>query len=43
MATGEVGRQPKIIVWDVETKDVKAVLQGALKKAVSMLAFDKSE
>ena len=43
VATGEIGRKPKIIVWDLETKDVKAVLDGCLQRGVSLLAFNKSE
>lgn len=42
VATGEVGRKPKIVVWDVDSKDVKAVLEGHLTRGVALLAFDKS-
>jgi len=42
VATGEVGRKPKIVVWDLETKDVKAILEGFHKRGVSLLAFDRS-
>ena len=38
-ATGEVGRMPKIVVWDTSTMDVKAVLKGYHRRGVTKLAF----
>ena len=40
VATGEIGRKPKIILWDLETKEVLAVLEGFFQRGVSLLTFD---
>ena len=40
-ATGEVGRQPKICVWDVEAMEVRSSLQGFHSRGVSLLAFSR--
>jgi microtubule-associated protein-like 6 len=39
VATGEIGRTPKIIVWDSDTCATLAVLKGFHKRGVPLLAF----
>eukprot|EP00636_Phaeomonas_parva_P008104 CAMPEP_0118868616 /NCGR_PEP_ID=MMETSP1163-20130328/12066_1 /TAXON_ID=124430 /ORGANISM="Phaeomonas parva, Strain CCMP2877" /LENGTH=2540 /DNA_ID=CAMNT_0006803335 /DNA_START=188 /DNA_END=7810 /DNA_ORIENTATION=- len=39
-ATGEVGRTPKVVVWDVESMEVQASLKGFHTRGVSLLAFN---
>lgn len=41
VATGEIGRTPKIIVWDSETSGSLAVLKGFHKRGVPLLAFSE--
>ena len=41
MATGEIGRKPKIIVWDSDTLQTLAVLKGFHKRGVPLLAFSE--
>ncbi|CAM9732495.1 unnamed protein product, partial [Sphacelaria rigidula] len=40
-ATGEVGREPKIIVWDTATMQTIKVLRGFHQRAVTLLAFSE--
>ena len=39
VATGEIGRTPKIIVWDSDTVATLAVLKGFHKRGIPLLAF----
>ena len=41
VATGEIGRTPKIIVWDSDTLETLAVLKGFHKRGVPLLAFSE--
>jgi len=41
VATGEIGRKPKIIVWDSDTLQTLAVLKGFHKRGVPLLAFSE--
>ncbi|ETP32383.1 hypothetical protein F442_18894 [Phytophthora nicotianae P10297] len=38
-ASGEIGKQPKIIVWNLETMDDQCVIQGFHKRGILQLAF----
>ncbi|KAK1947175.1 Echinoderm microtubule-associated protein-like 6 [Phytophthora citrophthora] len=38
-ASGEIGKQPKIIVWDLDSMEVHCVLQGFHKRGILQLAF----
>ena len=38
-ATGEVGKTPKICVWDTASAQMEATLKGFHKRGVSLLAF----
>ena len=42
VATGEVGKNPKVIVWDVNTTKPVSVLHGFHSEAVTQLAFNES-
>ncbi|GMI46711.1 hypothetical protein TrCOL_g1657 [Triparma columacea] len=42
VATGEAGKQPKIIVWDVSTTKPVSVMCGFHSEAVTQLAFNYS-
>lgn len=42
LATGEVGRRPKIFVWDGPSLQVKHTLQGKLQRGIKALAFSPS-
>jgi microtubule-associated protein-like 6 len=39
VATGEVGRQPKIHIWSTETMEVKATITGLCKNGVTHVDF----
>ena len=39
VATGEMGKKPKIVVWDSTTMETVAVIEGLHKRAVCQLAF----
>ena len=41
VATGEIGRTPKIIVWDTDTMESLAILKGFHKRGVTLLAFSE--
>eukprot|EP00752_Nemacystus_decipiens_P008508 g7598.t1 len=41
-ATGEVGVEPKIIVWDTATMQTVKVLKGFHRRAVTLLAFSEN-
>ena len=41
VATGEIGRMPKIIVWDTDTLETLTVLKGFHKRGVPLLAFSE--
>jgi microtubule-associated protein-like 6 len=41
VATGEIGRTPKIVVWDTDTLETLAVLKGFHKRGVPLLAFSE--
>ncbi|EEY63980.1 microtubule-associated protein, putative [Phytophthora infestans T30-4] len=38
-ASGEIGKQPKIIVWNLETMDDQCIVQGFHKRGILQLAF----
>ncbi|KAG3029619.1 Echinoderm microtubule-associated protein-like 6 [Phytophthora cactorum] len=38
-ASGEIGKQPKIIVWNLETMEDQCILQGFHKRGILQLAF----
>ncbi|GMF20140.1 unnamed protein product [Phytophthora lilii] len=38
-ASGEIGKQPKIIVWDLDTMEVQSLLQGFHKRGILQLTF----
>lgn len=42
VATGEIGMNPKIVVWDGDTTETLAVIRGFHKYAVTHLSFDAS-
>ncbi|EGZ30558.1 hypothetical protein PHYSODRAFT_471884 [Phytophthora sojae] len=42
-ASGEIGKQPKIIVWDLEAMETQCILQGFHKRGILQLAFLTSE
>ena len=42
LATGEVGKRPKIFVWDGPSLQVKHTLQGKLQRGIKALAFSPS-
>ena len=39
-ATGEAGNSPRIVVWDADTMQTKAILTGTLRRGVICLAFN---
>ncbi|CAM9158468.1 unnamed protein product, partial [Scytosiphon promiscuus] len=41
-ATGEVGNEPKIIIWDTSTMQTVKVLKGFHRRAVTLLAFSEN-
>ncbi|KAG1711816.1 hypothetical protein DVH05_009058 [Phytophthora capsici] len=38
-ASGEIGKQPKIIVWDLDSMEVQCILQGFHRRGILQLAF----
>lgn len=38
-ASGEIGKQPKIVVWDLESAEATCVLKGFHQRGVLLLAF----
>ncbi|KAE9119456.1 hypothetical protein PF005_g8164 [Phytophthora fragariae] len=38
-ASGEIGKQPKIIVWDLESMEAQCIMQGFHKRGILQLAF----
>ncbi|KAL7687927.1 putative guanylate cyclase activating protein [Plasmopara halstedii] len=42
-ASGEIGKQPKIIVWDLDTLEVQCIITGYHKRGVLQLAFLSAE
>jgi WD40 repeat protein len=40
-ATGEIGPKPLILVWNNETMECIARIQGTLKKGIKNLAFSR--
>ena len=42
VATGEIGRTPKIIVWRTDTMETLSILTGAHTRGVCQLAFSKN-
>jgi microtubule-associated protein-like 6 len=41
VATGQMGRVPAIVIWDLNTMKTRVVLKGFHRRAVSQLAFSK--
>ncbi|CBJ26175.1 conserved unknown protein [Ectocarpus siliculosus] len=41
-ATGEVGTEPKIIIWDTATMQTVKVIKGFHRRAVTLLAFSEN-
>lgn len=42
VATGEMGRKPRVILWDVHSGNTLQVIQGFHRRAVRLLAFSPS-
>ncbi|RLN68841.1 hypothetical protein BBJ28_00002720 [Nothophytophthora sp. Chile5] len=42
-ASGEIGKQPKIIVWNLNTTETQCIMQGFHKRGVLHLAFQTPE
>ncbi|GMF47257.1 unnamed protein product [Phytophthora fragariaefolia] len=42
-ASGEIGKQPKIILWDLDSMETQCILQGFHKRGILHLAFLTSE
>lgn len=42
-ASGEIGKQPKIIVWDLNSTDASCILKGYHQRGILQLAFHSSE
>jgi len=42
VATGEVGMNPRIVIWDGDTSETLGVVRGFQKKAVIHLSFDET-
>ena len=42
VATGEIGKKPKIIIWDVDTMSTISVFQGFHTRGICQLVFDPS-
>ena len=40
VASGQLGRQPKIVLWDAKTAKLKMEIKDVHRRAVSLLAFD---
>ncbi len=41
-ASGEIGKKPKIILWDVDTMKTITIFEGAHVRGICQLAFDPS-
>ena len=42
IATGQIGFNPCICVWDCKTMEIKAKLEGTLTNGISHIAIDKN-
>jgi hypothetical protein len=42
VATGQVGLEPSICVWDSKDQQVKALFKGIIKKGVSQVCFSNN-
>jgi hypothetical protein len=42
VATGQLGKEPKIMIWNTVTMKAISILKGSFRDGVGIIAFDKS-